>query len=111
MLGDIPQMHAFCTPKQKWNSWLSLAEWWYNSSFHTSLKMNPFQVLYGFPPPQVEEMFLADDNVEDATTMLQRRQEANESSSTTCSKLKNEWFTLQTRTEANESLQLGTWSI
>jgi hypothetical protein len=55
---------------RKWHSWLSMAEWWYNSRFHTSLKMTPFQALYGFPPPQVAEMFLVDDTTEDATTML-----------------------------------------
>ncbi|XP_076932702.1 uncharacterized protein LOC143598350 [Bidens hawaiensis] len=34
-----------------WLKWLSLAEWWYYSNYHTSLKMTPFQVLYGYPPP------------------------------------------------------------
>uniref|UniRef100_A0A453QY79 Integrase catalytic domain-containing protein n=1 Tax=Aegilops tauschii subsp. strangulata TaxID=200361 RepID=A0A453QY79_AEGTS len=26
----------------KWLSWLSLAEYWYNSTYHTTLKMSPF---------------------------------------------------------------------
>ena len=34
----------------KWVQWVSLAEFWYNSSFHTSLGRSPFEVLYGFPP-------------------------------------------------------------
>lgn len=48
---------AFNQPK-KWHSWLTLAEWWYNSSFHTSLNMTPFQALYGFPPPMIAELNL-----------------------------------------------------
>lgn len=40
--------------------WLSLAEWWYNTSYHTSLNMTPFQALYGFPPPQVAEDIIPD---------------------------------------------------
>jgi hypothetical protein len=68
---------VFAQPK-KWHSLLSLAEWWYNTSFHTALKMTPFQALYGFSPPQVAEMFLVEDTVEDADTMLQRRQQANQ---------------------------------
>ncbi|KAL0355639.1 UNVERIFIED_CONTAM: hypothetical protein Sradi_4010800 [Sesamum radiatum] len=36
-------------PKQ-WNQWLSLAEYLYNTNFHTSLKLTPFQALYGYSP-------------------------------------------------------------
>jgi hypothetical protein len=49
----------FNGPK-RWIYWLSLAEWWYNSSYHTSLNMTPFQALYGFPPPQVAEVVTPD---------------------------------------------------
>ena len=46
---------TFQEPK-KWMSWLSLAELWYNTSFHTALNITPFQALYGFPPPQISEL-------------------------------------------------------
>ncbi|KAL5714438.1 hypothetical protein ACHQM5_016402 [Ranunculus cassubicifolius] len=36
-----------------WSRWLSLGEYWFNTSFHSSLKMTPFQALYGYEPPHI----------------------------------------------------------
>ena len=36
---------------QHWSSWLSLAEFWYNTNYQTALELTPFQALYGIPPP------------------------------------------------------------
>lgn len=35
---------------QQWFRWLHLAEFWYNTSFHSSLGRSPFEVLYGHSP-------------------------------------------------------------
>jgi len=37
----------------KWSNWLSLAEFWYNTSFHSSLNKTPFYVMYGHEPRQL----------------------------------------------------------
>jgi hypothetical protein len=55
---------------KKWHSQLSTTEWWYNTSFHTSLKMTPFQILYGFPPPMITEGIIPDSMVNDARDMM-----------------------------------------
>lgn len=34
-----------------WFYWLPLAEWWYNSSFHSSFQVTPYEALYGQLPP------------------------------------------------------------
>jgi hypothetical protein len=43
---------AFEAP-QKWMDWLPTAEYWYNTSFQTSIKMTPFEALYEYPPPHL----------------------------------------------------------
>ena len=42
MAGDQPRT---------WYKWLSLAEWWYNSTYHSAIHLTPFEALYGYGPP------------------------------------------------------------
>ncbi|XP_040379158.1 uncharacterized protein LOC121054199 [Oryza brachyantha] len=37
----------------KWVLWLYLAEYWYNTSYHSALDKAPFEVLYGHTPTQL----------------------------------------------------------
>jgi hypothetical protein len=39
--------------KNQWAQWLPLAEWWYNTSYHTTTCMTPFEAVYGQNPPSV----------------------------------------------------------
>lgn len=64
---------AFTTPK-RWHHWLAMAEWWYNTCYHTAIGMTPFQALYGTPPPMVAENVLPDSLNEEVRTLLQQRQ-------------------------------------
>lgn len=34
-----------------WSKWLALAEFWYNTNYHTSTQMSPYEVVYGQAPP------------------------------------------------------------
>jgi len=33
------------------SKWLPLAEWWYNTTFHSSIELTPYEVVYNQPPP------------------------------------------------------------
>jgi hypothetical protein len=52
-VNQCVEMYLRCavqdSPKT-WKSWLSLAELWYNSSFHINLGCSPFKTLYGYEP-------------------------------------------------------------
>ncbi|RWR88624.1 transposon Tf2-1 polyprotein [Cinnamomum micranthum f. kanehirae] len=51
-------------PKQ-WTKWLPWAEWWYNTTYHASIQMTPFEALYGRHPPSITSY------TEDATAVAQ----------------------------------------
>jgi hypothetical protein len=50
-VNQCVEMYLRCavqdSPKA-WKAWLSLAELWYNSAFHSSLGCSPFKALYGY---------------------------------------------------------------
>lgn len=35
----------------EWSCWLPLAEWWYNTTYHSAIRTTPFEALYGQEPP------------------------------------------------------------
>lgn len=54
------------TKLKKWKALLAHAEWWYNTTFHTSLGMSPYQALYGTKPPMLAEALLPGSLLEGA---------------------------------------------
>lgn len=40
-IGDHPK---------SWVRWIPLAEWWYNTTFHSATKVTPYQAVYGVAP-------------------------------------------------------------
>jgi len=58
-----------------WIKWLSLAEWWYNTNFHTSTKATRYKVLYGLTPPTHIPYFPKDYMVEADDNYLTTREE------------------------------------
>ncbi|GMJ07744.1 hypothetical protein HRI_004443600 [Hibiscus trionum] len=45
-----------------WANWLSQAEWWYNTTYHTSLGTTPFEALYGYKPPLYDWSYTSVNN-------------------------------------------------
>jgi hypothetical protein len=63
---------------KKWSQWLSLAEFWYNTSYHTTIGRSPFEALYGAPPWFFGMTAASAPSVGDLSQWLQERQVVTE---------------------------------
>lgn len=69
-------LRAFTSDRpQKWVEWLPLAEFWFNSNFHTNLKLTPLEALYGFPPPKLQDCIPGTTLIDALDSLLNQRQE------------------------------------
>jgi hypothetical protein len=58
-------LRCFASEKQhQWAQWLPLAEWWYNTTYHTTTRMTPFEAVYGQKPPSVLSYLLGTSKVQ-----------------------------------------------
>lgn len=61
---------------KKWAAWLPLAEYWYNTSHHSSLGCSPFQALYGYAPNEALVLVsAATPAATDASQLLAEREQ------------------------------------
>ena len=58
-----------------WFRFLSLAEWSYNTSLHSSSKLTPFEVVYGKAPPSVPHYIPGMTNNEAVESLISSRQQ------------------------------------
>lgn len=65
---------VFQEPKQ-WLKWLPLAELWYNTSYHSSLKITPFEALYCYKPPQICEFSIPSPLSPEAQVTIDSREQ------------------------------------
>ena len=69
-------LSAFAAAKPTaWVDWLPLAEYWFNTNFHSSTKVTPFEALYGYPPPRLLDYIPSTTSVEAVDDHLQKRQQ------------------------------------
>jgi hypothetical protein len=64
-------LSCFALKRQnQWAQWLPLVEWWYNTSYHTTTRMNPFEEIYGQKPPSVLSYLPCVSKVQEVDQML-----------------------------------------
>jgi hypothetical protein len=68
-------LRCFSLEKEnQWAQWLPLVEWWYNTSYHTTTHMNPFEAVYGQNPPSVLSYLLSVSKVHEVDQTLTVRE-------------------------------------
>ena len=69
-------LRAFTADKPAiWVEWLPFVELQYNTNFHNSLKLTPFEALYGYPPPRFIDYIPRTTKVEGVDAHLKSRQQ------------------------------------
>ena len=59
----------------EWYDWLYLAEFWFNTNYHTATKLTPFEALYGTAPPRLLDYVPGTTQVAAVDTLLHSRQQ------------------------------------
>ncbi|GJY44389.1 reverse transcriptase [Tanacetum coccineum] len=68
---------CMCGEKPKeWVKWLPLAEFWYNTNFHSAINTTPYETVYCQTPPIHIPYVPGDSRVESVDRTLQSREEA-----------------------------------
>ena len=62
----------------EWSLWLPLTEWWYNSNWHSAIRVTPYEVVYGQPPSLHIPYVAGDSKVESVDRSLKAREECIE---------------------------------
>eukprot|EP00253_Pinus_taeda_P031067 PITA_31067 len=73
-METIQKLHGNPKIITQWVKWLPLAQWWYNTSFHTSTKMTPFMELYGYQPPSITSYLRENSKVQAVEHHIEHQQ-------------------------------------
>ena len=57
----------------EWSEWLYLAEYLFNTNYHSATKITPYKVVYGFPPPRLMDYIPGTTQVAVVDSLLQSR--------------------------------------
>jgi hypothetical protein len=72
-------LRCFVSNKQThWVKWLTLVEWWYNTSFHTGTKMTPCMALYGYHLPSITSSLRDQSKVQVVEEHIEHQQQVFE---------------------------------
>jgi transposase InsO family protein len=103
-------LHCFVSDKQaQWFKWLPLAEWWYNTSFHTATKMTPFMALYGYHPPSITSSLKEKSKVQAVEDHIENQQQVLQILKDNLTMAQNRMKQQADQHRSERSFEVGDW--
>jgi len=69
-------LRCMCSQEPKeWCKWLPTVEWWYSTTYHSSIHMTPYEAVYGQPPPIHLPYLPGESSIVAVDRSLQRREQ------------------------------------
>lgn len=96
------------TPHE-WVNWLSLAEFWYNTNFHSATKKTPYEIMYSQPPPIHRPYIVGSTAVDSVDRSLQHMERVIEMFKKNLHKAQNRMKQLVDKRRSDRSFSVGEW--
>ena len=100
MIGEAPH---------EWSLWVPLAEWWYNTNWHSTIGLTPYEVVYGQAPSLHTPYIAGDSKVEAVDRSLKAREECIEMHKFHLNGAQQRTKMQADRHRSDRQLALGTW--
>ncbi|KAJ0545001.1 putative nucleotidyltransferase, Ribonuclease H [Helianthus annuus] len=92
-----------------WVKWLSLAEWWYNTTWHSTIRMTPFKALYGIDPPVHLPYIPGHTTVDSLEEWLNKREEMIGTLKHALERARNRMKQFADLKRSDRQFKLGDW--
>jgi len=92
-----------------WVQWLPLAEWWYNTTYHSATQKTPFEVLYNQEPPIHLPYLPGESSHKEVDRALQRREAMLKQVRQNLLKAQDRMKQLADKGRTNRVFQVGDW--
>ncbi|GJW73776.1 putative mitochondrial protein [Tanacetum coccineum] len=96
---------------KEWVNWLSLAEFWYNTNYHTAINTTPFKVVYGQTPLTHVSYMAGDSHVEVVDRTLVARETIIDALQFHLDRAQQRMKVFADRKRSDRSFEVGDWVL
>ncbi|GJY66109.1 putative mitochondrial protein [Tanacetum coccineum] len=95
----------------EWVNWLSLAEFWYNTNYHTAINTTHFEVVYGQTPPTHVSYMAGDSHVKAVDRTLVAREAVIDALQFHLDRAQQRKKVFADRKRSDRSFKVGDWVL